>query len=249
MGMDRVTPEHLLLLTLGIFVVALLYSSVGHAGASGYIAVMSLLSIAPAAIKPTALTLNILVASIGAWQFWRAGHFSWRLFWPFAVLSVPLAFLGGFINLAPHVFKIALGLVLLYSAARFLLHPPEERDPLEPSRALAITVGGGIGLLSGLTGTGGGIFLTPILLFMHWARAKPAAAVSALFILVNSIAGLLGNYGSAKQFPLFALVLVVAAGIGGVIGSYAGSRCLNPIAIKRFLAIVLLIAGTKLILT
>ena len=243
------TPEHLVLLTIGIFVVALLYSSVGHAGASGYIAVMSLLSVAPAAIKPTALTLNILVASIGAWQFWRAGHFSWRLFWPFALLAVPLAFLGGYINLPTYVFKLVLGLVLLYSAARFMLKPPEERDPVEPSRTLAISVGSGIGLLAGVTGTGGGIFLTPLLLFMHWARAKTAAAVSALFILVNSVAGLLGNYTSTQQFPLFALVLVAAAGIGGAIGSYAGSRRLDPIAIKRFLAIVLLIAGTKLILT
>jgi len=223
--------------------------SVGHAGASGYIAVMSLLSVAPAAIKPTALALNILVASIGAWQFWRAGHFSWRLFWPFALLSIPLAFLGGYINLPTHLFKIVLGFVLLYSAARFLLKPPAEQDPVEPSRTVAVSVGGGLGLLAGLTGTGGGIFLTPLLLFMHWARAKTAAAVSALFILVNSVAGLLGNYSSTKQFPLFALVLVAAAGIGGAIGSYAGSRRLPPSAIKRFLAIVLLIAGTKLILT
>ena len=139
--------------------------------------------------------------------------------------------------------------LMLYSAARFLLKPPEEQDPVEPPRALAISVGGGIGLLSGLTGTGGGIFLTPLLLFMHWARTKTAAAVSALFILVNSVAGLLGNYSSTKQFPLFALVLVAAAGVGGAIGSYAGSRRLDPISIKRFLAIVLLIAGTKLILT
>jgi uncharacterized membrane protein YfcA len=243
------TPEYLVLLTLGIFVVAFLYSSVGHAGASGYIAVMSLLSVAPAAIKPTALTLNILVASIGAFQFWRAGHFSWRLFWPFALLSVPLAFWGGYINLPAHIFKVLLGVILLYSAARFLLRPPPEQDPREPPRFAALLSGGGIGLLSGLTGTGGGIFLTPLLIFMHWARTKSAAAVSALFILVNSIAGLLGNFSSTRQFPVFALVLVAAAGIGGAIGSYFGSRRFDPVVIKRFLAVVLLIAGTKLILT
>ena len=113
--------ETLLLLTAGVFVIAVLYSSVGHAGASGYIAVMSLLSLAPTEIKPTALALNVLVASIATWQFYRAGHFSWRLFWPFAILSVPFAFLGGYISLPTHTFKIVLGLVLLYSALRFLL--------------------------------------------------------------------------------------------------------------------------------
>lgn len=243
------SPEILTLLTIGVFVVALLYSSVGHAGASGYIAVMSLLSVPPAVIKPTALTLNILVASIGAWQFWRAGHFSWRLFWPFALLSVPLAFLGGYINLPAHLFKVLVGIILLFSAVRLLLHPPMEQEPENPPRLLAVLYGGGIGLLSGLTGTGGGIFLTPLLLFLHWARAKPAAAVSALFILVNSIAGLLGNIGSTKQAPSFALVLVAAAGFGGFIGSYFGSRRFDPTIIKRFLAVVLLIAGAKLILT
>lgn len=242
------SPDYLVFLILGIFVIALLYSSVGHAGASGYIAVMSLLSVAPAVIKPTALTLNILVASIGTWQFWRAGHFSWQLFWPFAVLSVPFAFLGGYLNLPTHIFKLVLGAILLYSAARFLLRPPPELDPVKPPRFLALSFGGGIGLLSGLTGTGGGIFLSPLLLFMHWARAKSAAAVAALFILVNSVAGLLGNLSSTKQFPAFALALVAAAAVGGTIGSYFGSRRFDPVTIKRFLAVVLFIAGTKLIL-
>lgn len=243
------TPEFLILLTLGILIVAFLYSSVGHAGASGYIAVMSLLSVAPAIIKPTALTLNILVASIGTWQFWRAGHFSWRLFWPFALLSVPLAFLGGYIDLPTHLFKVIVGIILLYSATRFLFRPPPEREPKEPPRFFALVSGAGIGLLSGLTGTGGGIFLTPLLLFMQWAKTKSAAAVSALFILLNSIAGLAGNFSSTKQFPTFALALVAAAGVGGALGSYLGSRRLDPVIIKRLLAVVLLIAGIKLILT
>ncbi len=243
------TTASLALLALGVFAIALLYSSVGHAGASGYIAVMSLLSVAPEAIKPTALTLNILVAAIGTWQFWRAGHLSWRLFWPFALLSMPLAFVGGFINLPTHVFKVVLGVILLYSAARFFLRPPADHDPIAPPRTLAMFVGGGIGLLSGLTGTGGGIFLTPLMLFMHWARARQAAAVSALFILVNSAAGLLGNVSSTRQFPHFALALVAAAGVGGTLGSYLGSRRFDPAVIKRLLAVVLLIAGAKLIFT
>jgi len=243
------TPEYLAALTLGILVIAFLYSSVGHAGASGYIAIMSLLSVAPEAIKPTALTLNILVASIGAWQFWRAGHFSWRLFWPFALLSVPLAFVGGYVNLPTHLFKVLLGIILLYSAAHFLLRAPPEHEPREPSRTVALATGGGIGFLSGLTGTGGGIFLTPLMLLMHWARTKNAAAVSAFFILLNSIAGLLGNFTSTRQFPTFALVLVAAAAVGGSLGSYFGSRRFDPAVIKKLLAIVLTIAGTKLIFT
>ena len=243
------TPDHLALLTLGILVIAFLYSSVGHAGASGYIAVMTLLSMTPDVIKPTALSLNILVASIGAWQFWRAGHFSWQLFWPFALLSVPLAFVGGYLNLPAHVFKVVVGIILLYSAARFLLPAPPEQEPKAPPRALALASGGAIGLLSGFTGTGGGIFLTPLVLLARWARVKTAAAVSALFILVNSVAGLLGNFSSTRRFPAFALVLLAAAAVGGSVGSYLGSRRLDPAVIKKLLAIVLIIAGTKLILT
>lgn len=173
------TTEQLTLLTLAILIVAFLYSCVGHAGASGYIAVMSLFGLAPAVIKPTALTLNILVASIGTWQFYRAGYFSWRLFWPFALLAVPMAFLGGYLNLPTQVFKIVVGIVLLFSAARFLWKPAEDEIAHEPTRPVAITWGAGLGLLSGLTGTGGGIFLTPLLLFMRWSRVKTAAAVSA----------------------------------------------------------------------
>jgi uncharacterized membrane protein YfcA len=243
------TPEYLTILTAGIFVIALLYSSVGHGGGTGYIAIMSLLSVAPEAIKPTALTLNILVATIGTLQFWRAGHFSWRLFWPFAILSVPFAFLGGYLNLPTQIFKVLLGMILIYSAALLLFRPPPEREPTPPSLGQSSASGSSIGFVSGLTGTGGGIFLTPLLLFMHWARAKQAAAVSALFILFNSAAGLAGNLTSTRSYPAFALVLLAAAGAGGLIGSYFGSRRFDPLMIKRFLALVLLIAGSKLIFT
>ncbi len=241
--------ETLLLLTAGVFVIALLYSSVGHAGASGYIAVMSLLSLAPAEIKPIALALNILVASIGSFQFWRAGHFSWSLFWPFALLALPFAFIGGYLNLPTQVFKVIVGIVLLFSAAQFFFRPPAEGDPHPPARPLAVGVGAGLGLLSGLTGTGGGIFLTPLLIFMRWARTKNAAATSALFILLNSSAGLLGNFSATQTFPRFGISLLVAAGIGGLVGSHFGSRRFEPTLIKRLLAVVLVIAGFKLILT
>lgn len=243
------TTELLSLLTIAILVVAFLYSSVGHAGASGYIAVMSLFGLAPAVIKPTALILNILVACIGAWQFWRAGYFSWRLFWPFAVLAIPMAFLGGYINLPTHLFKVIVGIVLLLTAIRFLVQQSQDTVVNEPPRSVAIVVGGGLGLLSGLTGTGGGIFLTPLLLFMRWTTTKPAAAVSALFILVNSASGLLGNISSTRLFPPYAIALAIAAVIGGTLGSYLGSQRFNHTLIKRLLAVVLLIAGAKLIFT
>jgi uncharacterized membrane protein YfcA len=241
--------ETLVVLTAGVFVVASLYSSVGHAGASGYIAVMSLLGLAPAEIKPIALALNILVASIGSWQFRRAGHFSWSLFWPFALLAAPFAYLGGYLDLPTRAFKVVVGIVLLLSAVQFLLRPPTEGDEKPPAKPVALGVGAGLGLLSGLTGTGGGIFLTPLLIIMHWARTKAASATSALFILCNSIAGLAGNLTATSAFPRFGFSMLAAAGIGGAIGAHLGSRRLGPTTIKRLLAVVLVIAGLKLVFT
>ena len=239
--------ELLVLLVAGIFCIAVLYSSVGHAGASGYIAVMSLIGLAPAAIKPTALALNVLVAAIATVQFMRAGHFSWRLFWPFAVLSIPLAFVGGHIDLPAATFKILLGLVLLYSALRFFV-TPVERPAVAPPLLAALGVGAVIGLLAGLTGTGGGIFLTPLMLMLGWARTKTAGAVSALFILVNSVAGLLGNIASTRQLPDWLLPALAAAALGGLIGAHLGSRRFAPKLVLRFLAVVLLVGGLKLLL-
>jgi uncharacterized protein len=236
-------------LSAAIFFVALLYSSVGHAGASGYIAVMSLMSLAPEVIKPTALALNILVAGIASWHFLRAGHFAWRTFWPFALLAVPMAFVGGHLSLPAQAFKWLLGAVLLFAAARFTLHPQDDPASGEPPLVPALGAGAAIGLLSGLTGTGGGIFLTPLLLHMRWAQAKRAAATSALFILLNSVAGLAGNIASTKQLPGYIAPLLVAAALGGFAGAHIGSRRLPPAAIKRFLAAVLAIAGLKLIFT
>jgi uncharacterized membrane protein YfcA len=210
---------------------------------------MSLLSLTPAVIKPTALSMNILVATIGTVQFVSAGHFSWRLFWPFGLLAVPFAFIGGYVTLPDAGFRSLVGAVLLFSAARLLLPGKGDRLPRTPPLPLALAAGAGIGLLSGLTGTGGGIFLTPLLLLMGWARPKEAAAVSALFILLNSTAGLLGNFSSTKSLPTFILPLLVTAGVGGAIGSYLGSRSFEPATIKRLLAAVLLVAGTKLLAT
>ena len=245
----ELTTDQLPLLTIAIFFVAFLYSSVGHAGASGYIAVMSLFGLSPLVIKPIALALNILVASIASFQFWRSGYFSWRLFWPFALFAIPFAFLGGYINLPTQIFKVIVGVILLFSAVRFLYPSKVESVIKEPKRSIALSSGAGLGFLAGLTGTGGGIFLTPLLLLNQWATVKSAAAVSALFILVNSIAGLLGNLSSTRSFPSFTAVFAISAIVGGTLGSYLGSNRFEPIIIKRLLAFVLTIAGLKLILT
>ena len=242
------TP-HLALLFLAIAIIALLYSSVGHAGASGYIAMMALWGLAPTTIRPTALVLNILVATIGSFQFWRAGHFQWPLFWPFAVLSIPAAYLGGYLQLPAAILKMTIGIVLLLSAARLLFRRGDPPDTAQPALLLAIGTGAAIGFLSGLTGTGGGIFLTPLMLFCHWARTKQASAISALFILVNSIAGLVGFVSAKHAVPSLTLPLSAAAIVGGATGSYLGSQRFPVRTICVLLATVLVIAGAKLIFT
>jgi len=240
---------HLVLLFLAIALIAFLYSSVGHAGASGYIAIMTLFGIAPTVIRPTALVLNILVASIGAFQFWRAGHFSWKLFWPFALLSIPAAYVGGYLQPTASILRILIGIVLLSSAARLMFRRSDPPQTFPPSRPTALSIGAGLGFLAGLTGTGGGIFLTPLLLFFRWAHIRQAAAVSALFIWVNSIAGLFGYFTKVHSVPSLGLILSAAAIIGGIVGSHFGSRHFAVRVISLCLATVLLIAGTKLIFT
>src|SRR6266850_7778952 len=227
---------HLVLLFLAIGVIAFLYSSVGHAGASGYIATMTLFGIVPAVIRPTALVLNILVASIGAFQFWRAGHFCWKLFWPFALLSIPAAYFGGYLQPSAGVLRILIGIVLLFSAARLIFRRGDPAETVAPSKPTAVGIGAGLGLLSGLTGTGGGIFLTPLLLFCRWAHIRQAAAVSALFILVNSVAGLVGYFTKVHSVPSLGLTLALAAIIGGIVGSHLGSRRFAVRVISLFLA-------------
>ena len=236
-------------LCLAIAMIAFLYSSVGHAGASGYIATMTLFGLAATVIRPTALVLNVLVATIGSVQFWRAGHFSWKLFWPFALLSVPAAYLGGYIQPSASILRILIGLVLLFSAARLIFRRGDPAETVAPSKPTAVGVGAGLGFLSGLTGTGGGIFLTPLLLFCRWAHIRQAAAMSAVFILVNSIGGLVGYFTAVRSLPVLGLYLAIPAIIGGTIGSHLGSRRFPVRAISILLAIVLAIAGTKLIFT
>src|SRR5947199_10749726 len=239
---------HLILLFFAVGVIAFLYSSVGHAGASGYIATMTLFGVAPTVIRPTALVLNILVASIGTFQFWRAGYFSWKLFWPFALLSIPAAYVGGYLQPSASVLRVLIGVVLLFSAARLVFRRSDPPQAVAPSRPVAISVGAGLGFLSGLTGTGGGIFLTPLLLFCEWAHIRQAAAVSALFILVNSAGGLIGYFTAVHSVPSLGIYLAIPAIIGGTIGSYSGSRRFPTRTISILLAIILTIAGGKLII-
>src|SRR5713226_4262839 len=246
---EQMDYSQLVSLLLAVGLIAFLYSSVGHAGASGYIAVMTLWGVAATTIRPTALVLNILVASISAFQFWRAGHFAWKLFWPFAVLSIPAAYLGGYLQPSASVLRILIGLVLLFSAVRLIFRRNDPPNPVPPSNPTAIGVGAAIGFLSGLTGTGGGIFLTPLLLFFRWAHIRQAAAVSALFIFVNSIAGLIGYFTKNRSIPSLGLVLAAAAVIGGALGSHLGSRHFPVRRISLLLAMVLIIAGAKLIFT
>ena len=244
------TPTDLVL--AGLFLVAaVLYSSVGHAGASGYLAAMALLGVAPADMKPIALALNVLVAGIATARFARAGHFSWSLFWPFAVTSIPLAYLGGRLALPGHFYKPLVGVVLLYSAVRLAWaaerHEGEATRPL--ALPLALFAGAVIGLLSGLTGVGGGIFLSPLILLARWSDPKRAAGVAAPFILVNSAAGLAGNASGLAALPAAFPLWAVAVGVGGWVGATHGSRRLAGTGIRRMLAAVLVIAGLKLVLS
>lgn len=232
-----------------IFIVAILYSSIGHGGASGYIAAMALFGILPVILKPTALCLNLTVSLVAAVCFTRAGHFSWSLFWPFALTSVTTSFIGGYINLPLHAYKILLGCVLFISAYRLLIQPGMDRTAIRrPSMAVSLLVGSVIGLLSGLIGVGGGIFLSPLLVLMRWADAKEASAVSAFFILVNSASGLLGYLYRHQAVPGISSSLLVAAIAGGIIGSYAGCYKLPRPVIVRTLSLVLFTAGSKMIL-
>jgi len=239
----------LVLLSLAICVIAFLYSSVGHAGASGYIAVMALWGLPSTTIRPTALVLNILVATIGAFQFWKAGHFTGKLFWPFALLSVPAAYLGGYLQLPASVLKILIGIVLLFSAVRLIFRRSDPPEVHPPPYVTAIGTGAAIGFLSGLTGTGGGIFLTPTLVLFHWARIKQAAALSAPFILLNSISGLTGYFTAKHDISRLGFILAPAAVVSGILGSYLGSRRFPARTVSLLLATVLVIAGIKLIFT
>jgi uncharacterized protein len=242
------TPETAALLAL-VALAATLYASVGHGGASGYLAAMALLGVAPAIMKPAALTMNIAVAGLVCFRLVRAGYFDARLFWPFALGSIPLAFLGGMLTVPGHFYKILVALALLVAAARLLWKTEDHAAVTRPRLWQALASGAGLGFISGLTGVGGGIFLSPLLLFLRWANMRTTAAVSAAFILVNSVAGLAGHASVVTGWPPFLPWLVVAALGGGLIGSELAVRRAAPATLKRVLGVVLVIAGVKMLAT
>lgn len=233
-----------------LFVIAMLYASVGHGGASGYLALMALYGIAPSVMKPTALMLNLFVSVVSFYQFYRGGHFRFGLFWPLAIASIPMAFLGGLIHMNAGPYKIILGILLMITVIRFLffsnIHPSDMKTPqLLP----ALVIGGVIGFLSGLIGIGGGIILSPVLLLLKWSNMKQTAAISAIFIFVNSLSGLMGQLVTGIEFTSGMFGFVIVAFAGGLVGAYIGSLKLKAVALKNVLAVVLFIAAWKLLFT
>ncbi len=227
--------------------IAFLYASVGHGGASGYLAAMSLLGFTNDVMRPTALVLNIFVSAVAFIQFARAGHFQWRVFWPFAVASIPFAWLGGRVELDPTLYKQILAISLLAAVARlFGLFGTGKEDTRFPPVVLAMTIGAALGLLSGMIGIGGGVLLSPLLLVCGWSTVKESAGVSAAFIFVNSVAGIVALGGTAVEMTMDHALWIVAAFVGGLLGAYVGARHYTAVRLKQVLGAVLLLASVKL---
>lgn len=242
--------ETIILFYILLFLVAFLYSSVGHGGASGYLALMALFSITPEIMKPTALLLNLFVSLTSFIQFYRGKHFNWKLFLPFAITSVPMAYLGGRMALADDIYKKILGILLLIPIIRFLFFANIKIEEIKKADViLSLLIGAAIGLLSGLIGIGGGIILSPILLLLKWADMKQTAAISALFIFVNSLSGLAGQLQKGISFSADMYAYVAVAFVGGICGAYFGSLKFKQNILQYLLAIVLVIASYKLLFT
>jgi uncharacterized membrane protein YfcA len=231
-----------------MFLGAALYSSVGHAGASAYIAFMALFSVPPAVMRPTALTLNILVASFASYRYVQAGYFRWRVVWPFMLGALPFAFIGGAIQLPGEYYRPIVGGVLILAGIRMLwaaeIHA--KRAVHDPPIWIGVLLGAGIGFLSGLTGTGGGIFLSPLIIFLAWSDLRTASGIAAVFIFGNSIAGLLGNLSIVRSLPVELPVYIFAVMLGALVGTAFGTK-FSVVYIRRALGLVLIIAGLKLI--
>lgn len=239
--------EHIWLFLFTLPIVSFLYASVGHGGASGYLALMALFSFAPETMKPTALLLNLFVSGIAFYHYYKAGYFNKKLFLSFAIASIPMAFLGGMIEIDAAIYKKILALLLVFAILKMLNVFGKESSFIKEVKLWeGLLVGAVIGFFSGLIGIGGGIILTPIILLLHWGKMKEAAAVSALFIWVNSAAGLAGQISTGLEISSQSYILVAFALVGGFIGSYYGSTKFNNIKLKRLLAIVLIIAAVKL---
>jgi hypothetical protein len=230
-----------------IFIVALLYAAVGHGGASGYLALMGLVGISLNASKPIALILNCVVAAIAFIQYYRSGFFNLKLFVLLAIASIPCAYLGSILTIDDYFYKKILGIILLISSIRFLFPSSDNELVEKPAEFLLLLIGGIIGFISGLIGIGGGILLTPLLLLFRWSNMKTAACVSALFIFVNSLSGLIGQFQKGVQIQPNMFIIILVASMGGVIGSFYGARKWNVVLLRRVLSVVLIIASLKLI--
>ena len=231
-----------------LFIVAFLYASVGHGGASGYLALMAIFAVSPAIMKPTALLLNLFVSSTSFIQFYRGGHFKWKTFWPFALASIPLSFIGGMMAIESSVYKKILGALLLIPVIRFFFFKNTDPKDFKPaSIPLSLVIGGSIGLLSGMIGIGGGIILSPVLLLLKWTDQKQTAAISAAFIFVNSVAGLGGQLTKGFEFNGHMVAYVGIAFAGGICGAYFGALKFPQTVLKNTLACVLALAAYKLI--
>ncbi len=233
-----------------LFIVAFLYASVGHGGASGYLALMALFAVSPDVMKPTALLLNLFVSSSSFLQFYRGKHFKWQIFWPLALASIPMAFVGGLIHIDASIYKKILGVLLLIPVIRFLFFNNIEVDKIKPSNIpMSLFLGAFIGLFSGMIGIGGGIILSPILLLLCWTDQKQTAAISALFIFMNSVSGLAGQLTKGITFSPDMFTYVAVAFVGGLLGAYLGALKFNQNILKNILAIVLAMAAYKLLFT
>jgi hypothetical protein len=233
-----------------VLAAAVLYSSVGHAGASAYLAAMALFGVSPAASKPAALVMNVAVATLVTLRFSFAGLVPWRRLAPLVLGSVPAAFVGGVVELPTSLHRVVLGAVLAFAGVRLLWVGPREIPPRPfPGAPLLVGIGAGIGLLAGLTGVGGGIFLSPLLLLTGWEETRRTAGASAAFILANSAAGLAGHWSAGRVVPDGVALLTVVALVGGLVGSWLGARKLAPPLLKRLLGAVLVIAALKLLLS
>jgi len=240
-----------LLAALGalVFVSAVLYSSVGHGGASAYLAAMALFGVPPVVMKPAALVMNLGVAGAGSVRFGAAQLVPWKLLLPFLVGSVPAAFFGGFVSVPIRAHRVLLGVVLLFAASRLAMrHSADALRPAPPAPWL-VAIGALFGFVAGLTGVGGGIFLSPLLILARWMDPRRTAGASAVFILVNSAAGLAGYLAGGGSVPAAAGPLAAVALAGGLFGSWLGARRLVPLALRRVLAVVLVVAGAKLLLS
>ncbi len=241
--------DYIYLFLILLPIVSLLYSAVGHGGASGYLAMMALFSFPSTFMKPAALSLNILVSGLAFYYFWRNGHFKWKLFYPFAITSIPASFIGGYLSVDATTYKLILGVLLLATVARMLFIDTSSKTKSSSQHLwLSLIIGASIGFFSGMIGIGGGIILSPVILLLGWANLKETAAVSALFIWVNSISGMTGLMASGTEISKEVLIIAAFAVVGGLIGGYLGSKKLNNSALKYLLSVVLLLAAIKLLL-